>query len=93
MNTILNANNENKETEDLDNVDGLNDIINTVRYKLIALIHSDISTINNPPLKETVKILKLLTDIFKASKDNTNDENLKEDEQPLLPTETKDGEN
>ena len=34
---------ENKEIEDLKNTDGIGDLINKIRDRLIALIHSDIN--------------------------------------------------
>ena len=43
FNEIIKNAEENKEIEDLKNTDGIGDLINKIRDRLIALIHSDIN--------------------------------------------------
>ena len=80
---------ENKEIEDIDNTDGVGDIINIVKNKLITLTHSDIELINNPLIKKAIKIFKSLVGFLSISKDKTNSEELKKEEQPLIETQPK----
>ena len=77
-------NNSEKETEGVDNTDGINDILCAIKNNLIALIHSDIKTINNPILKKVIKTLKSLVGFLNVSKDKINNENVKKEEQPLI---------
>ena len=58
FNEIIKNAEENKEIEDIDNTDGVGDIINIVKNKLITLIHSDYELINNPLIKKAIKVLK-----------------------------------
>ena len=69
FNEIINNSEGEKEIEDVDNTDGISDILNIIRDRLIVLIHSDIETINNPEIKRSIKILKSLVEFFGIFKD------------------------